>query len=150
MAVLRDRPYLNGNFNVDLGTGNADSVQGGFLEVVLPAAAIDAIEYRVGNERTNEARKLSGAIHYDNLVLRRGVIGSLDLYEWWNEVRNGSVMALRTVVVTLLNEDRSEVVLTWKFLRARPAKYTGPVLNAGGNDVAIEEIELAFERMELE
>jgi len=150
MAVMRDRPYLNGNFKVDLGTGDADSVAGGFLEVVLPAAAIDAIEYRIGNEKTNEPRKLSGPIHYDNLVLRRGVIGSLDLYEWWNEVRNGSVTSQRTVVVTLLSEDQAQPVLTWKFLRARPAKYTGPVLNAGGNDVAIEEIELAFERMEIE
>jgi phage tail-like protein len=150
MAVQRDRPYLNGNFTVDLGAGAADSVAGGFAEVVLPAAAIDAIEYRIGNEKSNEARKLSGPIHYDNLVLRRGVIGSLDLYEWWNEVRNGSATALRTVIVTLLSEDHAQPVLTWKFVGARPAKYTGPVLNAGGNDIAIEEIELAFERMEME
>jgi phage tail-like protein len=150
MAVVRDRPYLNGNFRVDLGAGDADSAAGGFMEVVLPAAPIDAIEYRIGNEKSNEPRKLSGAIHYDNLVLRRGIIGSLDLYEWWNEVRNGSVAAARTVTVTLLSEDHAQPVLTWKFLHARPAKYTGPVLNAGGNEVAIEEIELAFERMELE
>jgi phage tail-like protein len=150
MAVFRDRPYLNGNFQVDLGTGDVDSVRGGFFEVVLPCAAVDIVEYRQGNEKTNEPRKLAGAVSYDDLVLRRGVLGSLDLYEWWNQARNGDANARRTVFVRLLNEDRTEVVVTWKFVNALPAKYCSPRLSATGTDVAIEELVLAFERLEVE
>jgi phage tail-like protein len=78
------------------------------------------------------------------------VIGALDLYQWFNDVRNGNANAGRNVVIQLQNEDRSEIVLTWKLLRAWPAKYTGPHLIGKGKDIAIETLELAFDRLEME
>jgi hypothetical protein len=40
--------------------------------------------------------------------------------------------------------------MTWKLLRARIIKYSGGPLNGKGADVAMEEIVLAHERLELE
>ena len=40
--------------------------------------------------------------------------------------------------------------MTWKLLRARIVKYSGGPLNGKGTDVAMEEIVLAYERLELE
>jgi phage tail-like protein len=150
MAILRERPYTNFNFLVDLGTGEPLSPQAGFSEVILPEAWVDVIEYRSGNSKENDVIKLTGMEHYSNLVLKRGVIGSLDLYEWYDDVRNGSQNAMRTVVVQLLSEDRANVVLTWKFLRARPVRYKFSELRGKGDEVLIEYLELAFERMEME
>ena len=150
MAIVRERPYLNFNYLVDLGIGEPLSPQAGFSEVVLPEAWVDVIEYRNGNSRENDVIKLTGLEHYSNLVLKRGVIGSLDLYNWYNEIRNGSQAAFRTVVVQLLSEDRADVVLTWKFLRARPVRYKFSELRGKGDEVLIETLELAFERMEME
>jgi phage tail-like protein len=48
------------------------------------------------------------------------------------------------------NESHTEVVQRWKLFRARPTKYTGPGLNGKGTDVAIEELVLASERIEIE
>lgn len=149
MAILRERPYTNFNFLVDLGDG-AEGAHGGFQEVRLPELWLDVIEYRNGNEKENAARKLTGLEHCGNLVLRRGIIGSLDLYKWYDQVRNGDQHAFRTVTVQLQNEDRSAVVLSWKMLRARPVKISFGDLNAKGSDVAIEELVLACERVELE
>ena len=39
---------------------------------------------------------------------------------------------------------------TWKLLRARIIKHTSGPFNAQSNDVAMEEIVLAYERLELE
>ena len=150
MAILRERPYTNFNFLVDIGDGPTEGVQAGFQEVHLPELWLDVIEYRNGNEKENAVRKLTGLEHCGNLVLRRGVIGSLNLYAWYNQVRNGDQHALRTVTVHLQNEDRSAVVLSWKMLRARPVKISFGDLNAQGTDVAIEELVLACERVELE
>ncbi|HTE14558.1 MAG TPA: phage tail protein [Burkholderiales bacterium] len=150
MAVLRDQPYGNYNFLVDIGDGNTDGPHAGFCEVILPQAEIEVIEYRTGNARESGVTKIPGRERYDNLILKRGVIGSLNLYQWWNDVRNGNVKARRTVTIQLLNEDRTEVTVIWKLLRAWPAKYTGPHLNGKGNDVAIDTLELAFERLEME
>ncbi len=40
--------------------------------------------------------------------------------------------------------------MTWKLQRAWIVKYTGPSLNGRGNDVAMEEVVLACERLEIE
>lgn len=56
---------------------------------------------------------------------------------------------MRTVTVTLLAEDRTPAIV-WKLLRARPVKYAVGPLNAKGSDVAIEELVLAYERLEVE
>jgi phage tail-like protein len=150
MAILRERPYNNFNFLVDVGTGETSGPLAGFYEVILPEAWVDVIEYRSGNFKENTLTKLTGLEHYSNLVLKRGLIGSLDLYEWWDQVRNGSQDALRTVTVQLLSEDKTEVVLAWRFLRARPVRYKFSELKGDGKDVMIEQLELAFERMEIE
>lgn len=150
MAVQREKPYLNFNYLVYLGEADPASPLAAFLEVNLPDVSIDVIEYRAGNDKENTIRKLPGLAKYGNVTLKRGIMGTLDLYEWLNQVRQGSAEARRTVVVQLLNEDRSEVVLTWKFLNAFPVKYTGPTLNGKGTDVAIEELTLAVEGMQLE
>lgn len=150
MAVLRDRPYTQFNFLVDLGTGTTDGPQAGFQECSEIGMSVDVIEYRNGNDRENDVRKLTGLAHVDDVTLKRGIIGSLDLYEWLDQIRNGDQAAYRTVVIQLQNEDHTAVVQTWKLLRARIVKHVSGPLNAKGNDVAMEELTLAYERLELE
>ena len=146
MAIQRERPYCRFNFLVDLG----DGVAAGFQEVGAIEAAVDVVEYRNGNARENEVVKLTGLSRVSNVTLRRGVIGSLNLYQWFNDVRNGNQAALRNVTIQLQNEDHTEVVQTWKLLRARVVKFTAGPFNAQSSDVALEEIVLAYERLELE
>lgn len=150
MAVFRDKPYSNYNFLVDLGVGETEGAKAGFSEVILPPAAIDVIQYRSGNEKESGVRKIPGRVHYGNIIFKRGVIGSLDLYQWWNDVRNGNVNSSRSITVMLQNEDHTEIVLTWKFLRAWPVRYEFSPLEARGKETLIEILELAFERMEIE
>jgi phage tail-like protein len=149
MAILRDLPYGNQYFRVDLGDG-AEGVAAGFSQVVLPDISIDVIEYRNGNDKESGTHKLPGLARYDNVILRRGIIGSLNLYEWIDQVRNGDANARRTVTITLLSEDLGTIVLTWRLRRAWPVKYSFGNLNAKGTDVAIEELVLACERLDME
>ena len=150
MAVQRERPYAQFNFLVDLGTGVTDGPQAGFQECSEIGMSLDVIEYRNGNERENAVRKLTGLARYPDVTLKRGIIGSLDLYQWLNEIRNGDQAAYRTVTVQLMNEDHTSVVQEWKLLRARPVKHVSGPFNAQCSDVAIEELTLAYERLELE
>jgi phage tail-like protein len=150
VAVLRERPYGQFNFLVDLGTGNTEGPEAGFQECSEIGMSVDVIEYRNGNEKENNVRKLTGLARVNDVTLRRGIIGSLDLYNWLNQIRNGDAGAYRTVVIYLQNEDHTATVMTWKLLRARIVKHTSGPLNAKGTDVAMEELTLAYERLELE
>ena len=150
MAVLRDRPYCQFNFLVDIGDGNTDGPQAGFQEVSAIGMEVSVAEYRNGNSKENSVVKITGLNKATDVTLKRGVIGSLNLYAWLNDIRNGNQNALRTVTIQLQNEDHSGVVQTWKLLRARIVKHTSGPLNAKGNDVAMEEMVLAYERLEME
>ena len=150
MATLRDRPYVQFNFLVDLGDGNTDGPQAGFQECSNIGMEVNVAEYRNGNEKENSVRKITGLNKATDVTLKRGVIGSLNLYQWLNDIRNGNQNALRNVVIHLQNEDHTAVVTTWKLMRARIIKHTSGPMNAKGTDVAMEELTLACERLEME
>jgi phage tail-like protein len=150
MAVLRERPYVQFNFLVDLGTGNTDGPEAGFQEASGIGMEVTISEYRNGNAKENSVMKITGMNKATDVTLKRGVIGSLNLYQWLNDIRNGNQNALRTVIVHLQNEDHTATVQTWKLLRARIIKHTSGPLNAKGTDVAMEELVLAYERLEME
>jgi phage tail-like protein len=150
MAVLRDRPYTQFNFLVDLGNGVTEGPAAGFQEVSGIGMEVTVTEYRNGNSKENSVMKITGLSKSTDVTMKRGIIGSLDLYQWLNQVRNGDQNALRTVTIQLQNEDRTETVQTWKLLRARIIKHTSGPFNAKGTDVAMEEMVLAYERLEME
>ena len=150
MTVFRDRPYCQFNFLVDIGDGNTDGAQAGFQEISHIGMEVAVSEYRNGNSKENSVMKLTGLNKATDVTLKRGIIGSLNLYAWLNDIRNGNQNAMRSVTISLQNEDHTGVVQTWKLLRARIVKHTSGPLNAKGHDVAMEEMVLAYERLEME
>lgn len=150
MAVLSERPYNQFAFLVDLGDGNTEGPAAGFQEISGIGMEVTVSEYRNGNHRENAVMKMVGLNKSTDVTLKRGVIGSLNLYSWLNDIRNGDPNARRNIVISLQNSDHSAVVQTWKLMRAQIIKHTSGPLNAKGNDVAMEELVLAYERLEME
>lgn len=149
MPAKRERPYAQFNFLVDLGSGT-DGVDAGFQEVSNLGMEVTVAEYRNGNEKDNSVRKITGLNKATDVTFKRGVIGSDSLYSWLNDIRNGNEDSLRTVRVHLMAEDHSGPVQSWNLLRARIIKYDSGPFNAKGTDVAMEELTVAYERMEME
>jgi len=143
MPSVRQDPYPDFNFSVEI-----DGVTvAGFSEADLPEGRIEAIAYREGRDKTSAARLLPGRVEYGPLVLRHGFAGDATLFQWWQAVAQGT-LDRRNVSVILLDEQRQEVA-RWNLRRAWPAKWAAPSLNALGNDVAIETLELVHEGIEL-
>ncbi len=149
MAILRERPYVQFIFLVDLGS-ETTGPEAGFQECSGIGMEVTVAEYRTGNAKENSVMKITGMNKSSDITLKRGVIGSLNLYQWLNDIRNGNQDAMRTVILQLQNEDHTATVMTWKLLRARIIKFTCGPLNAKGTDVAMEEMVLAYERLEME
>src|SRR5216684_5361519 len=124
MALERDRPYVQFNFLVDLGDGVTEGPKAGFQEVSGIGMEVTVSEYRTGNSRENSVMKINGLNKSTDVTMKRGVIGSLDLYQWLDQIRNGDQKALRTVTIQLMSEDHTTVVQTWKLNRARITKHT--------------------------
>ncbi|HEY0070572.1 MAG TPA: phage tail protein [Chloroflexia bacterium] len=150
MAVREERPYVQFNFTVDLNVPGMDpgSFSGGFQEVSGIGMEVTVAEYRNGSDKDNGVRKITGLNKQADVTLKRGVIGATLLFDWLNEIRNGNQTSFRDVTVVMQNESH-EPVLEWRLLRARVTKVTYGPLNAKGNDVAMEELVLAYERLEM-
>jgi phage tail-like protein len=150
MAVFRERPYVQFNFLVNLGDGVTNTPQAGFQEISGIGMEVTITEYRPGNYAFNNVIKTAGLNKATDVTMKRGVIGSLDLYKWLDDVRNGANNGLRTVTVELKSEDRTTTVQTWRLINARIMKHVSGPMNAKGTDVAMEELTLSYERLEME
>ncbi|MBX3154845.1 MAG: phage tail protein [Deltaproteobacteria bacterium] len=149
MANPRPNPYSNFNFIV-LRDGQEI---GAFSEVSGLDSENTPIEYREGGDAINSPRKLPGIEKYANVTLKRGITGSTALWDWRKEVRDGigAFPPVYTVTIKLLDErgDRNRPAMTWTLRNAWPTKITGPSLNAKGNDFAVEQLDLAHDRLEI-
>jgi len=142
MTNPRNDPYGNFNFLVEID----GIVKAGFSEVSGLTAEINVIEYREGGDPIT-VRKLAGLRKYSNIVLKRGLTQDLALWNWFSNVAKGNVQRAAGSII-LLDAARNPV-LRWKFVQGWPCKWEGPHLNAKSNEIAIEELEIAHEGIEL-
>jgi phage tail-like protein len=151
MAELRaGRAYSQFNFLVYLGDGKELQPEGGFQEMSPIAMEVAVVEYRNGNAKENSVQKFTGLNKATDITLKRGVIGSLGLYTWLNDIRNGDPSAKRNITIELRDEAHTKAVQTWRLKGAQPTKISHGPLSAKGTDVAMEECTLAYERLEIE
>ncbi len=142
MSPARTDPYLACNFLVEIpGIATA-----GFSEVSGLETDTDVIEYREGNDNLNSVRKLTGLTKVGDVTLKRGVTDDSSLWNWMNDVIQGN-LTRQTVSIVLLDESHNPVV-RWNLYNAWPRKWSGPLLNAKSNEVAIENLVLCCERIE--
>lgn len=143
----RTHPYGAFNFLVNVDGGETF---GGFSDVSGLGTDITIAEYRNGNEKENHVRKVPGIHKVGDVTLKRGVIDSQSLWDWIKDTRTNGVAAQKNVVITLLDEAQN-AVQSWKLRGVVPMKYTGPTLAAkGGGDVAMEELVLSAEALEID
>jgi len=142
--MSRNDPLRNVRFRVEI---DGEEVAG-FSEVSGLSVETDVIEYREGNEKQSIVRKLPGLNKVTNITLKRGITDSMYLWEWRKLIMDGDIQR-RSVRITVLDEagqDRAR----FRIIEAWPAKYEASDLDAAGNDVVIETLELVHEDFERE
>ena len=94
MPVFRGNPYGAFNFLVALGGAQGDggegTIIGGFSDVSGLGMEVNYSEYRNGNEKFNTVRKVPNTHKVDDVTLKRGLVGSDDLFAWLKGVRDGA------------------------------------------------------------
>ena len=143
----RTTPYGAFNFVVNFDGGE---LFGGFSDVSGLGTELTIAEYRNGNEKENHVRKIAGVHKVGDVTLKRGIVSSLTLFNWIKDARVKGPDAKKSVTIQLLDEAQ-KAVQTWVLRGVLPMKYAGPTLAAkGGGDVAMEELVLSSEALEIE
>jgi phage tail-like protein len=135
-------PFRAHNFIVEIG----GITRAGFREVSGLDSANDAIDYREGNDKDLALGKVPGLVKYSTISMKWGVTTDPDIWEWRKTAMDGKVER-KNLSIIMLGEDGAEAK-RWNVFDAWCSKLTLPTLNATGNDVAIETMELQHERLE--
>jgi phage tail-like protein len=146
----RTVPYPSYNYLVDLkGPRDPSKPLGGFSDVAGLKTELHISEYRDGNDLANYVHKFSGMHTTADVTLKRGVVDTSDLWDWISDARTNGASAQRDVTITLRDEANNPVQI-YKLYSVTPKGYMGPTLSGkGAGDVAIEELVLAPETIEI-
>jgi phage tail-like protein len=117
---------------------------GFFTQVQGLSAQVDVLEYPEGG-RNDMVHKLPTRIKHTNLTLKRGVTNETGLLEWFKS----TVVEAKPANMSLTLYDSTGVAIrSWSFYMAYPVKWTGPDVNAGGNEIMTETLEIAHSGLE--
>jgi phage tail-like protein len=116
----------------------------GFSDVAIAETVIEPVDYREGNDPPH-LRKLTGLTKYGNVTLKAGLTmgtGALTLFQWHQEVSAGNVTTQRKRVTVIVQDEAGQDQARFVIADAWPTKYHSSDLNAKGNEVLIEMLEL--------
>src|SRR5260370_23137174 len=134
--MTRKDPLRNFRFRVEI-----DGIAvAGFSEGLIGPTTTEAIDYREGTDPPH-VRKLSGLTKFGNIILKRGLADSLELYHWYAQVAAGQLVANRKQVVIVIADETGADHARFVVNQAWPVKYQPSELNATGNEVIIETLE---------
>ena len=91
-------------------------------------------------------RKRPGRISFPDIVLKRGLSADNALVDWYQTVVNGAVERKSGSVV--IYDQTSTEIGRWNFENAWISKWSASDLDAGTDDIMIEEITIAHEYLE--
>lgn len=140
-------PFTAFNFSVEIVPDGASSplVSAAFAECDGLELGMEIKTIREGGSNDRQVR-MAGPATYGNLTLKRGMTdASFELWQWMSDsLADPSLRAGAEVVLYAADgtTERARVVLE----RCVPIKLKVPALNGKDGAVAVEELQLAYER----
>jgi phage tail-like protein len=140
-------PFTAFNFAVEIvpDGGASPLVSAAFAECDGLEMTMEVKTIREGGSNDRQVR-LAGPAAYGQLTLKRGMTdASFELWQWMSDsIADPSLRAEAEVVLFAADgrTERARVVLE----RCLPVKLKAPALNGKDGAVAIEELQLAYER----
>ncbi|MGF7031713.1 phage tail-like protein [Paenibacillus mucilaginosus] len=141
---MRPDPIGAFRFKVDI-IGLKDPV--GFTAVSGLQVETEYEEYREGGQN-DYVHRFPKRSFSPALIFKKGVTGSLELWNWYYDVVNGMVVR-RDGSVTMYGPDGTGVC-QWVFHHAYPVKWAGADLDAQSGSIAIESIEFVHTGLRME
>jgi phage tail-like protein len=142
-------PFSTFNFSVEINRG-ADGkplVSAAFSECDGLEISMEVKTIREGGFNDRQVR-LGGPASFGQLTLKRGMTSDFGLWTWLTDsIADPRLRADAEVV--MLAEDGSTERVRFVLGRCLPIKVKAPALNAKEGQVAIEELQLVYETLEI-
>jgi phage tail-like protein len=117
-----------------------------FREVAGLTAEIQVIEHRENKlGGIPIMKKLPGARKFGDITLKRGKTNDKALWDWIKKVQDGDIDGARTDGSIVLYDYARGEIGRFNFVNGWPSKVSIGALNAGGNDILVEECTIVHE-----
>ena len=104
----------------------------------------EPIEYRNGDNPKFSKISMPGMLKYSRVTMEKGVFTKDNqMWDWFNEVKMNTIKR-KPITISLLDEGGSPTMV-WTLENAFPARISSTDLNAEGNEVAIDKMEIQHE-----
>ena len=137
-------PPVGFHFSVEFGLDGTSVHDTRFQEVSGLSAELAVESIQEGGEN-RFVHRLPGRSKYPNLVLKRGLVSDSRLIAWFRDAVENLAIEPADVTVSMLDETGAPL-LSWNFVKAWPAKWSVSSLNAQNNAIAVDTLELAYQR----
>lgn len=97
----------------------------------------------------DQQRFLLDTPQFSNVTLKRGVTNSLDFWGWLQDILDNKTHQRRNVSILLFNQ-AGETMQCWTLIGAVPIGWKTGSLQAQSESVALEELVLAYEGLNIE
>jgi phage tail-like protein len=97
----------------------------------------------------DQQRVYLGQSEFADVTLKRGITDHPGFWNWINAVFDENKATPRRNVNILVFNQGGETMMSWTLIGAIPISWKTPTLQADGNAVAIEELTLAYEGLQL-
>ena len=135
-------PLVGFTFGLDID----DVEMGYFTECSGLGSENEIIEHKVVDESGRElVQKIPGRLTWDAITLKRGITADMAIWDWREQVEQGKMGDARRNGSVIMYDRNYEEVARWDFTNAWPSKVSGPSLDAGSNDIGVEEITIVHE-----
>ncbi|MEW6494901.1 MAG: phage tail protein [Cyanobacteriota bacterium] len=85
---------------------------------------------------------------FNDVTLKRGMTDDLTFWDWVSKTLNPGKKERRNVKILVFNQ-AGETMQCWTLIGAIPVAWKAPSLQANANSVAIEELTLAYEGLQV-
>ena len=109
----------------------------------------ELISVRDGGD-ADASRSILGPTKFEPVTITRGLSRDTAFEKWAQAMRHGTGPAPRKDVRIELHDNARRITFAWVLKGALPIKFEAPDLNAAATDVAVEELTLAYDGLELE
>lgn len=117
-------------------------------EIKISFTKVSGLDVEIEFETYNEGGVNDGPLEFimsrrnGNLVLERGVGNKMGLIKWFEDIQVGKITKKSGTID--LKDSNGKTLRSWTFEGAYPIKWSGPSMDASGQDVALEVLELSY------
>ena len=137
-------PLIAGFFSVEW----QGAVAGVFKSLENIGSENELAEYKASGPNGEQVVKYQpGLLKWNPVTLKQGVTGDLYFWKWRELVEKGDMEGARKNGAFVMHNTKGEPVARWEFEAGWPRSIKGPSGDSTSNEIAIEELEIVYEKI---